>query len=182
MPTGPSRRQLILETALDLFAERGYDGTPVGDIADRLAISKSAISYHFPSKEDLLVTLADPYFAAVDELLGQHAGPLSSTELRTLVVAYFDLLIANRRLAIWLDTDHAISRHQATASRRREIRQRLTAAITAGNRDKRDRARALALLGGLWRPLRLLDDSTLDDVKDEIVAAALASYQSDTNH
>ena len=168
---------MILDAALDKFAAGGYDGTSVGDIANDLEISKSAITYYFPAKEDLIDGLAAPYLDAVDAVLDNHGDPSWPGGVRLLVADYFDVLLANRRLAVWIDTDRALSRYQPVARRRIEIRLRLTMAITGGSTEAEDEARALAAIGGLWRPLRILDDRVLADLADEIIDAALVSYQ-----
>jgi AcrR family transcriptional regulator len=47
----------IIETAERLFAERGFDGTTVRDIADEAAVNVAMISYYFGSKEKLMEAL-----------------------------------------------------------------------------------------------------------------------------
>jgi AcrR family transcriptional regulator len=44
----------VLTAAVEVFNERGYDGTSMGDIAARLGIAKSAIYHHVAGKEQLL--------------------------------------------------------------------------------------------------------------------------------
>ncbi|WP_460959977.1 TetR/AcrR family transcriptional regulator [Parasphingorhabdus pacifica] len=44
----------LLRTAAKIFHERGYASTSMEDLAKRLGITKSAIYYHVPSKEELL--------------------------------------------------------------------------------------------------------------------------------
>jgi AcrR family transcriptional regulator len=44
----------VLAAAVDLFNERGYDGTSMRDLAARLGIAKSAIYHHVTGKEELL--------------------------------------------------------------------------------------------------------------------------------
>lgn len=44
----------LLDVAVKLFNERGYDGTSMEDLSRKLGISKSAIYHHVPSKEELL--------------------------------------------------------------------------------------------------------------------------------
>ncbi len=49
----------LLAVAVEVFIERGYDGTSMEDIAKRLGISKSAIYHHIDSKEELLALAVD---------------------------------------------------------------------------------------------------------------------------
>ncbi|MEG0769556.1 MAG: TetR/AcrR family transcriptional regulator [Ruthenibacterium sp.] len=57
--------RLILEQALALFIQKGYDDTSIQDIIDRLGgLSKGAIYHHFKSKEEI--------FEAVCNTIGQQ--------------------------------------------------------------------------------------------------------------
>jgi AcrR family transcriptional regulator len=44
----------VLAVAVEVFNERGYDGTSMRDLSDRLGIAKSAIYHHVTGKEELL--------------------------------------------------------------------------------------------------------------------------------
>ncbi|HUC59406.1 MAG TPA: TetR/AcrR family transcriptional regulator [Streptosporangiaceae bacterium] len=44
----------LLEVAVEVFNERGYDGTSMEDLARRLGLSKSSIYHHVAGKEELL--------------------------------------------------------------------------------------------------------------------------------
>jgi AcrR family transcriptional regulator len=46
--------ETLLQTAVKLFNERGYDGTSMEDLSRKLGITKSAIYHHVPGKEELL--------------------------------------------------------------------------------------------------------------------------------
>lgn len=48
------RREAIVAQAADLFAERGFNGASVSDLALACETSKSLIYHYFPSKEDIL--------------------------------------------------------------------------------------------------------------------------------
>jgi AcrR family transcriptional regulator len=50
---GEDRRQSIIEAARPLFAQHGFDGTSVRDIADAAKVSEALLYKHFPSKEAL---------------------------------------------------------------------------------------------------------------------------------
>jgi AcrR family transcriptional regulator len=53
--TAAETRERLLRAAADVFAERGYDGTRVADIAAAAGVSNGALYAHFSSKADLLV-------------------------------------------------------------------------------------------------------------------------------
>jgi len=46
-------KQKFLDSALPLFAERGYYGVSLADVADDLGMTKQAVLYHFRTKEAL---------------------------------------------------------------------------------------------------------------------------------
>ncbi len=53
--TAADTRERLLAAAADVFAERGYDGTRVADIAAVAGVSNGALYAHFDSKAELLV-------------------------------------------------------------------------------------------------------------------------------
>jgi AcrR family transcriptional regulator len=55
VPSGS--RRLILETALRLFAERGYSGTSIRDIATACGLQGPTLYSHYPSKEHVLAEI-----------------------------------------------------------------------------------------------------------------------------
>ena len=62
-------REQIRVVALEMFAERGYAGTSLREIAERLGVTKAAVYYHFPTKEDILASLLKDFLAQLDELI-----------------------------------------------------------------------------------------------------------------
>ncbi|MEU8528333.1 MULTISPECIES: TetR/AcrR family transcriptional regulator [Streptomyces] len=47
-------RERILQAAVDLVGEHGYEATTLGDIADRAGTARGLVSYYFPGKRQLL--------------------------------------------------------------------------------------------------------------------------------
>ena len=57
------RRALVVERATEVFAERGYDGASIGEIARRSDISAPVLYDHFPSKIELFREVLDREYA-----------------------------------------------------------------------------------------------------------------------
>jgi AcrR family transcriptional regulator len=87
--TGEERRVAILESALAVFAQRGYHASSIDDIAREGGVSKALIYEHFASKQDLYA-----------ELLEQHAGHLFSVLAEAISEAGTS---ASARLAVGFD-------------------------------------------------------------------------------
>ncbi|WP_157246104.1 TetR/AcrR family transcriptional regulator [Nonomuraea typhae] len=66
----------VLSIAVGVFNERGYDGTSMEDLARALGVTKSAIYYHVPGKEQLLARALD---RALDGLFEVVADPCATT-------------------------------------------------------------------------------------------------------
>jgi AcrR family transcriptional regulator len=62
-------RKAALDAARELFADRGFEGTSVQDVADRVGVTKQAVLHHFPSKGELRD-------AVLAELLGHWGATL----------------------------------------------------------------------------------------------------------
>src|SRR5262245_23791797 len=81
---GRQTRQAILDAALDLFAEKGYFGTRVRDIATAVGVGESALYNYFQSKEalfDALIMTAREHKA--EQLAGLLAAPI--TDMRSVL-------------------------------------------------------------------------------------------------
>ncbi|QKJ20112.1 TetR/AcrR family transcriptional regulator [Microbacterium hominis] len=78
-PAAPRRgrpgydRAQVLEAAVALFIEQGYDATSVADLAARLGVTKSALYHHFAAKEQLLALALDEALDALEGVLDEPA-------------------------------------------------------------------------------------------------------------
>jgi TetR/AcrR family transcriptional regulator len=70
-PLEPNARQRLLETATELFAEKGYAGTSVREIVDRAGVSKPVLYYYFKSKEGLFYAILEWAADAQQEILNE---------------------------------------------------------------------------------------------------------------
>ena len=77
-------QEQVLLVAARTFTERGYDGTSMEDLSQRLGISKSAIYHHVQSKEELLRLAMnralDGLFGVLDETRRLEAGAIDKLE------------------------------------------------------------------------------------------------------
>jgi AcrR family transcriptional regulator len=64
-------REQILSTARRLFAERGYDGCTVSDIAQQAGMSQGNIYWYFSSKKELLKVILEDAFEALGALFSE---------------------------------------------------------------------------------------------------------------
>jgi AcrR family transcriptional regulator len=80
-------RTRVLDAAVELFAERGYDGTSVSQVITRAGVAKGGFYHHFASKEALLYEvygdLIGRQLAAMDEIVARRL-PAPDT-LRALI-------------------------------------------------------------------------------------------------
>lgn len=87
---GSITRDQILKVALDLFTEKGFEGTSIREISDALGMTKSSLYYHFANKDAIVASLMKDRADEADELIEwieQHAetdGLLRAAALRWL--------------------------------------------------------------------------------------------------
>src|SRR5436309_15653294 len=67
-----TRRSQLTREAARLFAEKGYHGTSIGDLAEAIGVQKGSLYAHIASKEDLLYETmregAEAFHAALDAI------------------------------------------------------------------------------------------------------------------
>src|SRR5580704_11406286 len=63
------RREEILDEATRLFAERGYEGTSMADLAERVGLRKASLFHHFASKDVLYAAVLARLIEDVQEAI-----------------------------------------------------------------------------------------------------------------
>ena len=64
-----STRDKIMDVALHMFSERGYEAVSIRDICGEVGIKESTLYYHFKNKKDILDSLVAKFKAHIDSLL-----------------------------------------------------------------------------------------------------------------
>lgn len=66
-----SKRQLIIEKSIELFAKKGFDATSIQEITQYCGISKGAFYLSFKSKEELIISIIDHFIAQLSDDIDQ---------------------------------------------------------------------------------------------------------------
>ncbi len=95
-------KERILEAALELFSQKGYEGTNIRELAASLGLVKSGIYKHYESKEEIWNALLDRMIAYYGERFGsaEHLPPIpdSPEEFIAITMRMADLTIHDDRI------------------------------------------------------------------------------------
>jgi AcrR family transcriptional regulator len=95
-------RARVLDAAVELFAQHGYDGTSVSQVITRAGVAKGGFYHHFASKEALLFEvygdLIGRQLAGLDAILAEHRPPAET--LRALIHDLVTTTAASARPAL----------------------------------------------------------------------------------
>lgn len=90
------KKRLIMQTALELFANDGYHSTSISKIAKQAGISKGLMYNYFESKEALLSSIFDYIMnKTMDMLDPNHDEEISKKEAEDFFERFFDVLTSN---------------------------------------------------------------------------------------
>jgi TetR/AcrR family transcriptional regulator, cholesterol catabolism regulator len=73
VPGRPLNQADILQAAVEAFATRGYRGTNLINVAERLGVTRQALYYYFPRKHDMLKAIMFGYFDGLEKQVGEAA-------------------------------------------------------------------------------------------------------------
>ncbi len=183
---GRDTRSRLRELALQLFAEQGYEKTSLREIAEQLGVTKAALYYYFKSKEDIVRSLVEDYYAEIDELISwARQQPRSAATRAEVVNRYLDIVVNGAAVFRMLHQNQAAVSGLAAAKDRGELfRERidgLVDVLTEPHASLRDQVRAASCLvsvsmGCMYYAHRTSDPAELRaallDVALELVDAA----------
>lgn len=104
-------RELILDAAERLFAERGYDATSLQDVGTEAGVSRGTPSYFFRSKDQLYQAVMTRCFAQVRSAVqtgrerARRSGEPPEVVLAGVVGDYFDFILAHPRFVRLLERE-----------------------------------------------------------------------------
>ncbi|OBH78783.1 TetR/AcrR family transcriptional regulator [Mycobacterium scrofulaceum] len=113
----PGRRGEIFDAFVRYVAERGYDRTNMGDIADELGMSKGTIVHHFGTKAQMLRELEETHLARQLDAVQMAWSRLETPQERIAAIIYTSALlqvvareatVASQREVVQLSDDPAM--------------------------------------------------------------------------
>ena len=175
---GASTRERILDVALDLFTDQGFDGTSMREIAERLHISKPAIYYHFASKDEILMALHMRLHEFGKAALARLAGQTVTLQIwGSLLNELLDQMLAQRKIFLMHERNQAALEKLHSKDHDNEhddIQQRLRQALADPSLSLRDRVRMACSLGAVFGGLFIAGDAF-----DNVSSAELGSLVRD---
>jgi AcrR family transcriptional regulator len=117
----PDARTRVLDAAVDLFAEHGFDGTSVSQVIAQAGVAKGGFYHHFASKEALLYEvygdLIGRQLTGLDEIVAR--GLPAAQTLRALITDLVETTAASARpaLVFWREM-HRLGDERTAAYRR----------------------------------------------------------------
>jgi AcrR family transcriptional regulator len=92
------RRREVIAAAARLFAQKGYEATSIGDIAEEVGLLKGSLYYYAPSKEDLLYAIIREVEDEGPRLAARYSDPRADavTLLHDLIADAVRFMVANR--------------------------------------------------------------------------------------
>jgi AcrR family transcriptional regulator len=165
-------RERILDAALDLFIEKGFDKTSLREIAEQLGVTKAALYYHFASKEDILMALHlrlhEFGFEALTELGEQEPTPARWADLLDQIV---DQMLAHRKIFLLHERNQAAfeALHREEHDDQHEDLQANLRRILSDSRvSVRDRVRMAASFGAVMGGIFMSGDAFGDVPSTEL--------------
>jgi AcrR family transcriptional regulator len=175
-------RERILEVALKLFNEQGYEKTSLREIAERLDVTKAALYYHFERKEDILLELHQRLQAVGGDLVDQLARLDDQEIMRAwpgLLDQFIEQVMANCRLFLLRQRNPSAFEQLARSDHRPPdgIEQQVRRVLSSPAIPLADRVRIASSIGGVISALM-----GASGMFGEVPPAQLAELVRDTVH
>lgn len=181
-----TKKEIILHTALRLFAEQGFDRSPTSQVAREAGVSEGLIFRHFGSKAGLLEAIIEAGAGQVDESMRPYARDMDPrAAIAQHIGESFRLL---REQAVFWRLIHQL-RHQPAVQQtartqigafQQEVAQRLTAQFRALQvaRPAEEALLLFALIDGIaLQYLEAPETYPLDTMRDFLIQ----KYQDENN-
>ncbi|HEX5402841.1 MAG TPA: TetR family transcriptional regulator [Pseudonocardiaceae bacterium] len=171
MQDKPARdtRAEILTVAAELFARHGYQRTSLREIADRLGLTKAAVLYHFPAKQDILGALTRPLLDDLDAALADIHGDDPAVTTWPAIEGMLDVLLAHRQAMRMVLYDLAPLAMDPAFHRFSDAMLKANRFVAGPDPDLAGQVRATQAIAMLGDPVILLADTPTAALRAEIL-------------
>ncbi|MFN2539855.1 MAG: TetR/AcrR family transcriptional regulator [Mycobacteriales bacterium] len=165
-------RSRTISAALELFSEKGVSGTSLQMIADAVGVTKAAIYHQFPTKEAIVLAVADVEMAGIEQALDVTGAEDGSVEGRAALLDFvIDLAVRRRSALSMLQSDPVMIRLLAQHEPFNIVQERMFAVLLGDRSGVRSRVQAAVLSaaigGSLVHPL--VADVDAETLKEELL-------------
>ena len=174
-------QQRVLNAALELFADHGVSGTSLQMIADRIGVTKAAVYHQFPTKDEIVLAVAEREMAPLEDALERAEAQPSPVEARReLLVQVIEMAVTRRRWVRALQNDPVMVRLLAEDEPLAALMQRLYGLLLGdGGPQARVRIAVMGATVGASVVHPLVADLDDDTLRTELVAAARRLFELD---
>jgi AcrR family transcriptional regulator len=125
---GTSRKEAIIQAAVDLFAERGFHATSTSEVAALAGVSEGIIFYYFKNKEGILVELLGRVFGEYLEGLHRVSAEAANgmEALERMIGLHFAMVRDRAKLIMLLVRDFPASLTTGTSPHSQAINEQMT--------------------------------------------------------
>ncbi|MEH7073318.1 TetR/AcrR family transcriptional regulator [Neobacillus drentensis] len=108
------KEQVILKSAIKLFAQKGFSSTSIQEIATESNISKGAFYLHFKSKDELLLAILEYIFETIESsrLVFENQDLSPREKFIKQISSFCKTLIGHKEFMIMLSKEQAIPRNE----------------------------------------------------------------------
>ncbi|MGE0219974.1 TetR/AcrR family transcriptional regulator [Mycolicibacterium sp.] len=170
-------RHRIQTVARELFTQKGVQRTSLQDIADRLGITKPALYYHFPSREDLVRSILQPLLDEGERFVTEHErrrGKARATP-RELLEGFFDFHYKHRADLVLVVSELTTLADLGSIDMLLGWRERLTRLVFGPRPTLEQATRAVIAFGGLQDCCLQFPDALHDELRRATVDGAMAA-------
>ena len=165
-------RERILDVALDLFVQNGYDATSLREVSEQLGVTKAALYYHFASKDEILMALHMRLHEVGKDALRRLAeGTVTLNKWGKLLDELLDEMMAQRKIILLHERNQAafekLHRQDHDADHE-DLQARFRRMLADTKVPLRDRVKMACSFGAIFGGLFMFGDAYGDHDDDKI--------------
>ncbi|NLY82592.1 MAG: TetR/AcrR family transcriptional regulator [Clostridiales bacterium] len=163
------RKQQILETAIKLFAEKGYKGTTTLQIAKQAEITEVTLFRHFSSKQEILLEGIEPIlFSTLEGVISISKESSGTEKLESILYDRISLISKNYQIIKIILMENSLLTELGSGNFINRILEILKNLLEEMGGSEEDNKFALRLLMGTILSFLYMPDKNEEDIKNHV--------------